>query len=145
MKNSLIHAACSFQLSISGHWYSLMNCLARSDAFQFPLVSTVYGLFVILQAREWNEEIIQAREMPQASLSQRVIRLRAMFKVLIVVNNYRPGIGNWRQKKNRKLYVLDVWHLLWFCVCYKCACCFYIKQGTEACCTGSKLQACCLL
>lgn len=48
----------------------------------FPLPSIQFFVLICLQTRDWNEELQTTRELPRKNLPERLLRERAIFKVL---------------------------------------------------------------
>ena len=47
------------------------------------------SVFKIFQLRDWNEELLSARELPKETMQQRLLRDRAIFKVCETIYNAR--------------------------------------------------------
>ena len=61
-----------------------MNCCDVFNRMHFLnlLLKNVFTIYVIQQTRDWNEELAATRELPRATLPERLLRERAMFKVI---------------------------------------------------------------
>ena len=59
-----------------------IDALRAEDAYSSKLG---YEEHIPGQTRDWNEELQTTRELPRRTLPQRLIRERAMFKVIIMM------------------------------------------------------------